>query len=215
MKYSASIFDMDGLLIDSEKIALRTFQEKCDEHQLGDQLSLYNRILGTNDQTTQLILKKTLPDSIDSELFMSEWLDNYLRVTSAGVPLMKGVENLLDALGRYKVPMAVATSTRSDRARDKLHKSGLLHRFDAIIGGDQIENGKPAPDIYLKAAATLQTDPEHCIALEDSPNGVRAAHAAGMHVIQIPELVQPDTALLALGHTVLPDLDEVISYLEL
>lgn len=206
---------MDGLLIDSEKIALRTFQEKCDEHHLGDQLPLYNQILGTNDHTTQIILKNTLPDSIDTNRFISEWLENYLRVTSTGVPLMKGVENLLDALTRYKVPLAVATSTRSDRARDKLHKSGLLHRFDAIVGGDQIENGKPAPDIYLKAAASLRIDPEHCIAFEDSPNGVRAAHAAGMHVVQIPELVQPDTALLALGHTVLPDLDEVISYLEL
>jgi HAD superfamily hydrolase (TIGR01509 family) len=215
MNFSASIFDMDGLLIDSEKIALRTFQEKCNEHALGDQFALYQSILGTNDQTTVSILSEVLPDSIDHELFMSEWLENYLHVTSSGVPLMKGVENLLDALANRGIPVAVATSTREDRAREKLHKSGILQRFDSVIGGNQIKNGKPAPDIYLKAALSLKIDPEKCVALEDSPNGVRAAHAAGMHVIQIPELVQPTAELLSLNHTVLTDLDEVITYLEL
>lgn len=215
MKFSASIFDMDGLLIDSEKIALRTFQEKCNDHALGDQLALYKRILGTNDQTTLTVLNEALPGSIDHEQFMSEWLDNYLQITSTGVPLMKGVENLLDALAKRDIPVAVATSTREDRAREKLHKSGILHRFESVIGGNQIKHGKPAPDIYLKAALSLGIDPKKCIALEDSPNGVRAAHAAGMYVIQIPELVQPDADLLSLNHTVLCDLDEVITHLEL
>ena len=215
MNFSASIFDMDGLLIDSEKIALRTFQEKCNDHALGDQFSLYQRILGTNDQTTSTLLGEALPDSIDHDLFMSEWLENYLFVTSSGVPLMKGVENLLDALAIREIPIAVATSTREDIAREKLLKSGILHRFDSVIGGNQIKNGKPAPDIYFKAAQSLNIDPEKCVALEDSPNGVRAAHAAGMHVIQIPELVEPTAELLSLNHMVLTDLDEVISYLKL
>ena len=215
MNFSATIFDMDGLLIDSEKIALRTFQEKCDEHKLGDQRALYRRILGTNDETTLTILHEVLPGAIDADQFMSEWLTHYLHITSMGVPLMKGVLNLLDALSNRGVPVAVATSTRSDRAREKLDKSGILHRFDAVIGGNQIENGKPAPDIYLKAAQILNVDPQHCVALEDSPNGVIAAHSAGMHVIQIPELVQPDDDLLSLEHTVLADLDEVVSYLNL
>lgn len=127
---------------------------------------------------------------------------------------MKGVHNLLDYLHASGIPTAVATSTNTDHALHKLEQSGILHRFTTITGGDQVANGKPAPDIYLKAAKSIDANPLSCLALEDSPNGVRAAIAAGMHVIQIPELVEPDEALRSLGHTVLGDLDAVLDYLK-
>jgi beta-phosphoglucomutase-like phosphatase (HAD superfamily) len=93
-----------------------------------------------------------------------------------------------------------------------LRKSGVLDRFQAVIGSDQVRNGKPEPDIYLKAAGLLNARPERCLALEDSENGVRAAVGAGMTVVQIPDLVQPSAELLALGHIVLDSLREVAAH---
>jgi HAD superfamily hydrolase (TIGR01509 family) len=214
MTIVAAIFDMDGLLIDSERIALATFQEICDRHELGDQFLLYLRLLGTNDATTREILATALPEPVDADEFMTTWMHRYFNATTAAVPLMKGVLDLLDHLEDAGVPKAVATSTRTEHARDKLAKSGILHRFSHVTGGDQVERGKPAPDIYLKAARRMNVDPAACLALEDSPNGVRAALAAGMRVIQIPALVQPDEQIRALGHTVLVDLHEVITHLK-
>ena len=214
MKIVATIFDMDGLLIDSERIALGTFQTICDQHGLGDQFSLYLQLLGTNDATTLKILRSTLPAHLSPERFMDTWMTLYVEQTQVAVPLMNGVLELLDHLDLTSIPKSVATSTRTEHARSKLTNSGILHRFAHVTGGDQVDNGKPAPDIYLKAAQRLQVDPAECLALEDSPNGVKAALAAGMQVIQIPAIVQPDADTIALGHTVLNNLHEVISHLQ-
>ena len=104
MKIVATIFDMDGLLIDSERIALATFQTMCDEHELGDQFSLYLQLLGTNNATTLSILSKTLPASIPPEAFMDTWMELYVERTQVAVPLMNGVLELLDHLETVSIP---------------------------------------------------------------------------------------------------------------
>ncbi len=213
MNITAAVFDMDGLLIDSERIALRVFQEICDHYSLGEQFNLYLQVLGTNNVTTRQVLSDALPAAINPDTFMSRWLDRYTEETSKPVPLMKGVIPLLDFLDSCNIPKAVATSTDTDRALEKLEKTGILNRFSTVTGGDQVSRGKPAPDIYLKSAASISADPATCLALEDSPNGVKAALGAGMHTIQIPELVEPDEQLLAMGHIVLTDLHAVIDHL--
>ena len=213
MNVIAVIFDMDGLLIDSERIALRVFNRVCEHFEMGDRFELFVKILGTNKATADIILSECLPPSVDKNEFVARFEDEYSVETQQPVPLLKGVTNLLDYLDAHKIPKAVATSSRTEHALAKLEKSGIRHRFASITGGDQVTNGKPAPDIYLKAAATLDANPEHCLALEDSPNGVRAGLGADMHVIQIPQIVEPDAATKALGHLVLDDLDAVIKHL--
>lgn len=214
MNISACIFDMDGLLIDSESIALSVFQQTCDHYEIGHRISLYQQLLGTNHETTRTILSTELPAHINVQEFTEYWSEHYAERTREGVPLMKGVDNLLSYLETMQIPKAVATSTQTDRAINKLELSGIAHRFSFIIGGDQIVNGKPAPDIYLKAADALSLEPTACLGLEDSPNGVKAALSAGLNVIQIPDTLAPDEALLSLGHTVLDDLDAVVSLLQ-
>lgn len=214
MNYIAAIFDMDGLLIDSERPALEAFEITCEHHDVGDSQNLYARLLGTNQATTQDILHEELAEHINQQGFLDMWENLYRERIDNGIPLMNGVERILDYLDQHGILLAVATSTHTDRAFEKLERVGILDRFLSVTGGDQVANGKPAPDIYLKAAITLQADPVHCIALEDSPNGVRAAVAAGMHAIQIPQLVEPDEALLRLGHQVLGDLEAVPNYLD-
>jgi len=214
MNTTAVLFDMDGLLIDSESIALRVFQEICDGYGLGDQFELYLRLYGTNHVATQRILEKSLPASVDITEFSKRWEHRYAEETVKPIPLMKGVSELLDYLEKNDIPKAVATSTNTERALGNLDNAGILHRFRSVTGGDQVTNGKPAPDIYLKAASTLDADPQCCLVLEDSPNGVKAGLAANMKVIQIPQLVQPDNDTAPPEHTVLSDLDAVISHLE-
>ena len=213
MNVVAVIFDMDGLLIDSERIALRMFERTCEHFKMGNQFDLFLKILGTNSATADIILDDFLPSSVNKNDFKAHFEDGYSQETHNPVPLLKGVENLLDYLDANNIPKAVATSTSTDRALNKLEKSGIRHRFATVTGGDQITNGKPAPDIYLKAAATINADPLRCLALEDSPNGVKAALSANMHVVQIPQIVEPDAETRALGHLVLQDLDAVVAHL--
>jgi len=214
MNIGACIFDMDGLLIDSEKIALKVYLKTCEHYGQEHLNDLYKQLLGTNGVTTRRILQEKLPDTIDVNEFVEHWFSDYSAETEKGIPLMRGVENLLDYLEASNIPKIVATSTETPRAQKKLEQSGILDRFETIIGGDQISNGKPAPDIYLKAADFLKIPAKECLAIEDSPNGVIAAVLAGMHVVQIPDLVKPDSELLALGHRVLESLDDIVVLLQ-
>ena len=217
MKYSAVIFDMDGLLIDSEKIALATFQDQCDRLNLGKQLPLYLKILGTNTAETKRLLSVSSDfQAVDVDSFMNDWMRHYQKITTTkAVPLMTGVQELLDHLAVQSIPMVVATSTDTELANSKLTACGIANQFKTIIGGDQINNSKPAPDIYLKAIEYLGVTADTALALEDSPNGVRAATAAGLDVIQVPDLLEPDQELRQLGHLVKADLLEVRSWLSM
>jgi len=214
MKVTACIFDMDGLLIDSERIAMRVYDDVCRHYNCAEQIPLYSQLLGTNQRTNRQILVKSLPTSIDVDAFLALWDVNYAEQTEKAVPIKKGILELLDYLETANIPKAVATSTKTTKAIDKLEKCGIAHRFSTIIGGDQVSHGKPAPEIYIKAANALLTETVNCLALEDSPNGVKAAVAANMQVIQIPDTVQPDDALKSMGHIILTDAFEVSTFLQ-
>jgi HAD superfamily hydrolase (TIGR01509 family) len=209
----AVIFDMDGLLLDTERIALGVFLETCEHFGIGDQTELFIRCIGTNQALGERILRQGLQGKADYKDFSRLWEASYQdRTSKEPVPLKEGAEELINRLSLRNIPMAVATSTKTPRAMDKLEKADILNRFAAVIGGDQVENSKPRPEIFLKAAEILLVGPERCLALEDSDNGVRAAVGAGMTVIQIPDLVQPSRELTALGHTILGSLNEVLDF---
>jgi len=123
-----------------------------------------------------------------------------------GIPVKPGVREVVEGVAGRGLPYMIATSTRTERAHQALARAGLGDLFPHLIGGDQVENGKPAPDIYLAAARFLGHAPERCVAFEDSANGVRAAHAAGCITVQIPDVVSPDPTLLEIGHLISSDL---------
>lgn len=211
--FAAAIFDMDGLLLDSERLALETFQTTCLKFNTGDLSELFKQCLGTNSKMGESILKNGLQGIANFEEFSLAWDGEYERVTAENpIPLKDGVEELLRYIESIKIPMAVATSTATDRAQKKLDNSGILDYFEFIMGGDQVTRSKPDPEIYLKTASRLSSKPTRCIAFEDSCNGVKAAVAAGMTVVQIPDLIQPDEALLRLKHIILPSLADVPQY---
>jgi len=213
-RFEAIIFDMDGLLLDTERIALSAFMETCAQMGICAQEELFIRCIGTNQVLGREVLRAGLQGQVDYLAFEQVWDSKYVeRISNGPIPLKEGAAELLDRISSLQIPAAVATSTRTARAQEKLGKCGILDRFRAIVGGDQVRNGKPAPDIYLRAAEVLNARPEACLAFEDSENGVRAAVGAGMTVVQVPDLVLPSPDLLALGHIVLRSLSDAVPYL--
>jgi len=211
--FNAIIFDMDGLLLDSERLALEAFETTCSKFCLGDLTDIFKQCIGTNPDLGRSILKSGLNGIMDHKEFNVEWDNRYIKlIQEKPVPLKDGTESLLEYIKSIGIPMAVATSTRTDRAKVKLSDSGILHFFETIIGGDQVSNSKPDPEIYIKAASELSSEPSKCLAFEDSPNGVKSAVAAGLTVVQVPDLLQPDEELLKMGHVVLSSLADAQEY---
>lgn len=211
----AAIFDMDGLLLDTERVGLSVFQEVCAQFELGDLTELFMRLVGTNSALGGEIMRQSLQGIMDHRVFGSAWSERYADAINGNpIPVKEGAEELLLYLSENHVPCAVATSTHSELATNKLCRAGLMQHFQFIVGGEQVRNGKPDPEPYLTAAGRLRVSPTDCIALEDSENGVRSAVAAGMTVFQIPDLITPSESLLLLRHQVFPSLRKVLDHLQ-
>lgn len=204
-RYAAVIFDMDGLLLDTERVVLRGFEAACDELGCVVGFDVFARMIGRNYRSSRPILEEALAGQVAIETFEAVCRRHVQAIFEDGVPVKSGVVDLLARLRKIDMPMAVATSTETARAREKLKKAELLEAFQHVVGGDQVERSKPDPDIYLEAARRLSANPAASVSLEDSENGVRAAHAAGMTVIQVPDLIQPSDSLRMLGHTIAAD----------
>jgi len=202
----AVIFDMDGLMIDSERVSIACWSQAAAESGLPLDETFFVRMVGLGDRDSQALLRgQGVSDAVIAAM-AARCHDLYEARTQTGLPLRPGIVELLELLKTHGIPRAVATTTRQPRANRKLAAAGLLPYFDAVITSGDVAHPKPAPDIYLLAAQRLGKDPEHCLALEDSPAGTRAAVAAGMTVIQVPDLVHPDEELRALGHRIVGSL---------
>lgn len=186
----AVVFDMDGLLLDSEAVIMQAMIRAGDRFGVEVPEVFVHSMVG-------------LPTAASEPLFYQQYGENFAlaeyyalvraemtALTGDIMPVKIGAHDLLDELDAQKLPRAVATSSRRPFALERLEKAGLLPRFDKIVAGGDYVNGKPHPEPFLTAAAALNVAPEHCLALEDSHNGVRAAHAAGMMTVMVPDLLQ-------------------------
>lgn len=209
----AVIFDMDGLMLDSERAIIACLAEAARErgHDLPDLLWL--SMVGHSEAVCRHLLDEAVGEAEREQILRRSHV-LYDAVVAAGMPHRPGIIEMLDFLQARDIPRAVATSTRRPLALKKLEAAGLLPRFDAICTSSDVAHPKPAPDVYLLAARSLGVDPAQCLVLEDSPTGVRAALAAGMYPIQIPDLLEPDDTVRALGHIILPSLHDARALLE-
>ena len=204
----AVIFDMDGLMIDSERVSIACWSQAAQELALPFPAGFWLRMVGLGDRDCERLLLQTVNAEQVAALF-ARCHDLYEARTQQGLPLRPGILEILQLLHEHGVPRAVATSTRQPRASRKLAAAGLLPFFEVVVTSSDVAHPKPAPDIYLLAAQKLGKDPARCLALEDSPAGTRAAVAAGMTAIQVPDLVHPDDSLRALGHRIVDSLHDV------
>ena len=187
----AAVFDMDGLLLDTERICCAVLTHVFNDYGHDLSKSEYAALVGLNSREVRLRIKQKLGTGVDLEKFVGIWKSRYFQITvEEPAPTKNGVVDLLGHFRKIKLPMAVATSTDQLTAEKKLNKSGLRKYFSIVIGGDQIVRSKPEPDIYLKAAECLNLDPQLCLAFEDSVYGVTAALSAGMKTIHIPDMVK-------------------------
>lgn len=212
---AAVIFDMDGLLLDTEPLAARAWAEAAAALSVEFDPALARAMVGRNFVDCSAMVRARYDADYPVDALLGRWHATYDDIVERdGLVPKPGVHELLDWLERCAIRCAVATSTRRERARSKLARTALLARFADLVGGDEVACGKPAPDIYAEAARRLAVDAVDCLALEDSEPGVQAALAARMTAIMVPDLHAPSAALLALDLLVLPTLSAVRDHLD-
>jgi HAD superfamily hydrolase (TIGR01509 family) len=179
----------------------------------GDDPALYATFVGRNWRTTRQLLIDAIGD--DATRLLELWTDEFERRVRAGEIRKKpGADHILTWLRNRGIPTALATSTGRAKALAQLEDADLLDHFPAVAAGDEVTNGKPAPDIYLLAAERLGHDPRVCVALEDSEPGVQAASAAGIRVVMVPDLNAPGPDTRALAARICSNLIEAQLFLE-
>ena len=211
----AVIFDLDGLLADTEIISLKVYQELLKDFGIPFTEETYSREYSGHreEENVQRFLDTyDLPWNFDQTLEKVYELE--ARILAKGVNLKKGAKNLLAFLQREGIPITLATSSVESRARIILDSNGILSLFDHLVFAKDLKRSKPYPDIFLKACSDLNVLPENCLVLEDSEAGIEAAYRAGIPVVCIPDLKMPAQSFLNKTEQVFQDLDAVRDYLE-
>lgn len=211
----AVIFDMDGILFDTERLwgeALKRAREKLGCPDISE---IRSKAMGLN--RTQL--KQLFYEHFGSRFPYDEYMklvreDIANNIERNGLPIKPGLYELLGYLKQNGYKIAVATSTERTCAMRYFDMAGITEYFGGILCGDMVRISKPDPDIYLKAAALIRVEPQNCMALEDSPNGLLSAYRAGMKTVMVPDTVEPTAELTKLLYACVPSLKEVIPLLE-
>ena len=210
----AIIFDMDGLMIDTERLALKAWRLAGADFGFPISDDIFISMVGRNrrdsDCTLVEIFGSDFPIGAVRDRYRA-YLDGWIDEDKLSVK--SGLLELLSFLDKISMPKAVATSTEYERAVHKLSLTNLLEHFSIVIAGDQVQRGKPAPDIFLAAAAQLGVLPENCLVLEDSDAGIQAAYEAGMTPVMIPDMKPPSEKSLAFAHRIFGGLGEFHNYL--
>jgi beta-phosphoglucomutase-like phosphatase (HAD superfamily) len=187
----AVVFDMDGLLFDSERVLFEVMVATAPKFGVDVDRDLFLSLIGLRLADSKALLRARFGEDFPLDDFVAAVGVGGREINGKnGVALKAGVAELLDHLDTLGLPTAIATSSNPAMVERNLAQHGLTGRFKAIVARGDYDNGKPSPDPFLKAAERLGVPPENCLALEDSHNGVRAAHAAGMMTIMVPDMLE-------------------------
>lgn len=204
----AALFDMDGLMLDTETIGIDCWQEAAAALGIDMPRALVIGMIGMHSSKTDVYLLEHLGPRAPINELRAACHKLYMERTQEPVAHRPGLTDLLSWLEAHHIPKAVCTSTRRSIAEHHLRAAGIWSRFHFAICGDEVIHPKPAPEIYQKAAAQFNFAPESCVVLEDSDFGVQAAHQAGCKVIMIPDMRPPSRHSLALNIPILGSLTE-------
>ena len=215
MQYQAVVFDMDGVIFDTERLVIEFWKEVAKKHNIPNVEHTCIQCLGTNRVRTREIFLENYGADFPFDPYRAE-VTELFNTHYKGVPLptKPGVRELLSYLQEQDIKVGLASSTTQHLVRDEIGTAGLLPYFQTLVCGDMVEHSKPAPDIFLKACEILNADPTKSIAIEDSFNGIRSAHCAGMTPIMVPDQVQPTDEIRTLAFHVMPSLLDVLNWLK-
>lgn len=207
---TALVFDMDGLMLDTEPIYRASWQRTAAE--LGWEITDegYEIFLGRRTEDAEAELARRFGPTFPIDRFHDRWPLLWHEIAAEGLVVKPGTHALLDLADTHRLPLALATSTARPLAMRTLGYGKLTaDRFRVVVTGDEIAHGKPAPDIYLEAARRLGVRPQHCAAFEDSDAGTLSASRAGMTTFQVPDMKPPSPEARAAAHRVVRSLEEV------
>lgn len=209
----AVLFDMDGVIFDSERAVLAVWREVAGELGLVGIDAVFIRCVGVTIKRTREIFLEAYP-GLDFETFDRRVRARFLALYDKGrLPVKPGARETLALLRDQGIPLALASSTRTEAVRRELEEAGLLGFFDAVVGGDMVTRSKPDPEIFLTAAAKLGAVPADCFVVEDSFNGVRAGRAGGFRTLMVPDMLPPDREMEEKAERILKDLFEAGRYI--
>lgn len=209
-----AVFDMDGLMIDSERLVYSIWQEMMDEDGREFNLDIFKKSIGLRSEDSYEYYKSVYGDDFDYPAYKAESRIRYFkRIEKNGVPVKKGLYEIFDYLKSISCKISLATSTSSQTALALMKKINLYDKFDAFVCGDDVKNGKPNPEVFLTAADKLGLDPKDCVAFEDSINGIKSAHAAGMTTVMVPDLLEPTDEIKPMIDFLCEDLGKAINCL--
>lgn len=211
----AVIFDMDGLMIDTENVTYQCYKKVLQTMNLNMTKDYYTTLLGrTMDATRESMYQQYGPDFPIQKVAdqVHQMMDE--QFAREGVPLKEGLVELLTYLKKNNYKTMIATSSRRERVNALLMNNGILNFFDDVICGDEVQHGKPAPDVFLNACQKLQVKPEEALVLEDSEAGIQAAYNAKISVICIPDMKYPEEQYASHTTCILESLHQVIDYIE-
>lgn len=197
--FKGAVFDMDGLMIDSERVVYNGWQKLMDKHGYDYSVEVFKQTVGRRkNEVEQFYYERYGTDFPYSELAQIQ-RQNYIdRLISEGIPVKKGLYEILELLKNSGVRIALATSTSRKTTEMNLKVINAERYFDALVCGEDVTNGKPDPEVFLTAAQKIGVPPEKCVAFEDSINGIKSAFAAHMTTVMVPDFVEPTDEIMPL-----------------
>ncbi len=211
---TAVVFDMDGILFDTERLCRDCWIALSKEYEIPNMEEVYALCIGVNVQATRQIVYDNYGKDFPFEEYdrrASAMYNEY--IAEHGVPVKEGVRETLEALAKAGAKIAVASSTRREKVLRLLASAGIDRYFTAVVGGDTVTHSKPDPEIFLTACEALSVAPEEAIAVEDSHNGIRAAHAAGMLAVMVPDLLPVTEEMRKLSAYVAADMNDACGWM--
>ncbi len=210
----AVIFDMDGVLFDTERLCMDGWKKVAGEQGIEGMEEVSMQCIGRNARDTKAYVLEKMGQDFpydDFRMRVSDWF--WEEIEQHGLPIKPGVRELLEGLQQIGFRIGLASSTKRESVMDHLERAGLTDYFTQVITGDMVTHSKPRPDIYLLACDRLGISPREAYAIEDSPNGIRSAHAAGMKPVMVPDLIVPDEEMRRLSFMICKDLTEFLNYI--
>ncbi len=215
MMIKGAVFDMDGLMFDTERLVYENWQHMMDELGLPYDLETFKQTIGRRKKEVELFYRATYGEDFPYWELSGRGKSMYVkRIEHEGLPVKKGLYDILRWLRESGVRIALATSTSRHTTELNLRLAKVSGYFDALVCGEDVTNGKPHPEVFLTAAKKLGLAPSDCAAFEDSINGIKSAYAAGMITVMVPDFLQPTEEIKPMISHLCADLNEAMEALK-